>query len=365
MAKTTLPDTERTATKRAPRRDVADLRDVALRPSVEGAVAAVREFLGMDIAYASEFVDGKARVVEVDGEGFELPKGGEMPLEHTYCQRVLDGRLPNLMPDVRGDDRSASMPITKLFGVGAFVSVPLTLSDGELYGTLCAASHKAQPSLGYRDLQFLHVFARLVADQIERERLQAGARSLEQQAMAARTLFAAVAARDGYTGAHSEAVVDLAVAVAERLGLDDDAVAEVGQAALLHDIGKIAVPDAILNKRGPLTDEEWVIMRAHPISSQQIVQDSPGLEHLGPALRSDHERWDGTGYPDGLAGDAIPIVSRITLACDAYNAMTSDRPYRRALSGNAAREEIAAGAGTQFCPTVAQALLDVLASRPD
>jgi hypothetical protein len=102
MDNTISPRAGRPAADSAPRRDVADLRDVALRPSVEGAVAAVRDFLGMDIAYASEFVDGKARVVEVDGDGFELRNGGEMPLEHTYCQRVLDGRLPNLMPDVRG-----------------------------------------------------------------------------------------------------------------------------------------------------------------------------------------------------------------------------------------------------------------------
>jgi HD-GYP domain-containing protein (c-di-GMP phosphodiesterase class II) len=106
-------------------------------------------------------------------------------------------------------------------------------------------------------------------------------------------------------------------------------------------------------------------MRTHPVSSQRIVQDSPGLAQLGPLLRSEHERWDGTGYPDGLAGEAIPLASRITLVCDAYHAMTSDRPYRRALTDADAREAIAAGAGTQFCPAAAQSLLDVLPHAPD
>ncbi len=101
----------------------------------------------------------------------------------------------------------------------------------------------------------------------------------------------------------------------------------------------------------------------HPISSERIVGDAPGLESLGPILRAEHERWDGAGYPDGLAGDTIPLASRITFVCDAYHAMTSDRPYRRALPPGAARDQIAAGAGSQFCPACAGALLDVLATR--
>jgi putative nucleotidyltransferase with HDIG domain len=354
-----------TPTGQRPRHDLADLGDVAVRPSVERAVAAVRDFLGMELAFATEFVDGQQlfRVLRGDGDSFGVHEGLAMPLEQTYCQRVLEGRLPNLMADVRGDDRTASLPVTETAEFGAFVSVPITFSDGQFYGTLCAASHHAQPSLEYRDLQLLHVFARLIADQIERQQLQDSARILELHAMAANTLIAALEARDGYTSEHSKAVVGLAAIVAERLGLGDAAVAQVRQAALLHDIGKIAIPDAILNKPGPLTDQEWEIMRTHPISSERIVRDAPVGEHLGPVLRAEHERWDGTGYPDGLAGEAIPLASRITFVCEAYHAMISDRPYRQALSPDAAREQIAAGAGTQFCPTCARALLDVLVSR--
>jgi GAF domain-containing protein len=344
------------------RRDLADLRDLAIEPSVERAVAAVRDFLGMDVAYATEFVDGQQqfRVLRGEGDSFGMEEGLAVPLQHTYCQRVLDGRLPNLMPDVRGDERTASMPATEAADIGAFATVPITLSDGRLYGTLCAASHSAEPSLEFRDLQFLHVFARIVADQIEHAQQQAMVRTLELRASATNTLLAAVSARDGYTGEHSQAVLDLAVRVAERLGLDRRAMDQIRQAALLHDIGKIAIPDAILNKPGPLTLEECEVMRTHPIIGEGIVSTARGLEELAPVLRAEHERWDGGGYPDGLCGEQIPLASRITFVCDAYHAMTSTRPYRAALSAEAAREQIAAGAGTQFCPASAGALLDVL-----
>jgi putative nucleotidyltransferase with HDIG domain len=346
-----------------PRRDLADLGELAIRPSVERAVEAVRDFLGMDVAYTTEFVGGEQqfRVLRGDGASFGIHEGLAVPLEQTYCQRVLDGRLPNLMPDVRGDERSASLPATEAADVGAYATVPITLSDGRLYGTLCAGSHDAQPSLDYRDLQFLRVFARIVADQIEHAQQAERTHALELRAGATSTLLAAVGARDGYTAEHSQAVLDLAVRVARRLGLDEPALDRVRQAALLHDIGKIAIPDAVLNKPGPLTVEEWEVMRTHPVISEEIAISAGGLEELAPVLRAEHERWDGGGYPDGLAGEQIPLASRITFVCDAYHAMTSDRPYRSALSLDAAREQIAGGAGTQFCPSSARALLEVLA----
>jgi HD-GYP domain-containing protein (c-di-GMP phosphodiesterase class II) len=300
------------------------------------------------------------RIARGDPESFGMNEGGAVPLDMTYCQRMLAGRLPSLIPDVSADDRAASLPVTAAANIGAFASVPLTFSDGRFYGTLCAGNHQAKPELAYRDLQFLHVFARIIADQVEREMMQDHTRDLEIQAAAAHTLMAAVQARDAYTGAHSEAVVEYAVAVARQLGLGEREVREVEQVALLHDIGKIAIPDAILRKPGMLTDEEWEIMRTHPVHSERLIRDVPGLGELAPAIRAEHEHWDGTGYPDGLAGESIPLASRITLVCDAYHAMVSDRPYRRAMDPDAARAEIAAGAGTQFCQTAAQALLEVL-----
>lgn len=341
---------------------VTNLSELAQRPSVALALEAMREFLGMDVAYTSEIVGDQMtlRALDGDGDSFCIAEGRSLPVEQTYCQRVMTGRLPNVNPDIRGDDRAATMPITQIAGIGAFTSVPLHFTDGRLYGTLCAASHEAKPSLGHRELQFLHVFARIVADQLERDEVQGLAQRAESQASAAATLIAAVDARDSYTGAHSQAVVGHAVAVAHELGLTGPDVRDVELAALLHDVGKIAIPDAILHKKGSLTDKEWEVMRSHPILSESLISNVPHLAQLAPVIRAEHERWDGGGYPDGLAGEQIPLASRITLVCDAYHAMTSDRPYRQALSADQAKDEIAKGAGTQFCPAAAQALLSVL-----
>ena len=172
-----------------------------------------------------------------------------------------------------------------------------------------------------------------------------------------RTLLVALQARDYYTSAHSKQVVELASAVAWRLGLDEDATRDVEQVALLHDVGKVGIPDVVLQKQGPLDEQEWELMRQHPIVGEHIIAGTPGLSHLAPAIRAEHEHWDGGGYPDGLAGEAIPLASRITLACDALNAMTSDRPYRAAMTLERAREELRACAGTQFDPRAVDALL--------
>jgi PAS domain-containing protein len=159
---------------------LAGLVDLAIAPSLTVAMQSVREVLGMDVAYVSEVVgdDMVFREVAGDAASFGIRAGLSMPLRLTYCQRMLDGRLPNLIPDVRGDDRAASVPMTWLGRVGAFATVPLTLSDGRLYGTLCAAGRE-RTRLDFRSLQFLKVLARMVADQLERE---AGVRELSHLA---------------------------------------------------------------------------------------------------------------------------------------------------------------------------------------
>ena len=351
----------------APAQDDGALRlaELAQEPTVERAVEAVREFLGMDVAFTGQISAGHEvyEVLRGDGGSFGIHQGMRRPLDATYCRRVLDGRLPNVIPDVRADERTASMPITEVGNVGAFVSVPLRFSDGELYGMLCAVSHQARPDLGYRELQFLRVFARMVSDTLEREQLQQCVRESQLQEASTTTLIAALDARDSYTGEPSQAVVSHATAVAERLGLSEAEVSEVRQVALLHDIGKIAIPDAILNKNGPLTDSERAVMRTHPVRGAALVSAVPALAHLAAAVRAEHERWDGKGYPDGLKRQQIPLASRITFVCDAYHAMTSDRPYRTALPTVRAFTEIADGSASQFCPKTAHAFLEIM--RPE
>jgi putative nucleotidyltransferase with HDIG domain len=165
---------------------------------------------------------------------------------------------------------------------------------------------------------------------------------------------------DEYTGHHTEDVVELSVSVAEELGLDEDTLREAEMGALLHDIGKIAVPDEIINKPGRLNDEEWAIMKTHTVEGERMLQQVGGLlSTVGVVVRASHERWDGGGYPDGLVGEQIPVAARIISACDAFNAMTTDRSYRKALPLEVAIGELRDNAGTQFAPDVVDALIAV------
>jgi HD-GYP domain-containing protein (c-di-GMP phosphodiesterase class II) len=167
---------------------------------------------------------------------------------------------------------------------------------------------------------------------------------------------------DHYTGAHSRAVVDLALAVGAQLGLDPRQTRRLEFGALLHDIGKIAVPKAILHKPGPLDPDEWAVMRRHTIDGQRMLESVGGvLAEVGAVVRSSHERWDGGGYPDGLVAGEVSIEARICAACDAFSAMTTDRPYRAAMSVEMAIAELRANAGSQFDPDVVEALVAVQA----
>jgi putative nucleotidyltransferase with HDIG domain len=171
-------------------------------------------------------------------------------------------------------------------------------------------------------------------------------------------------AKDYYTGGHTERVAAIAVAIAKRLGFEGDELDAIEVGALLHDVGKIGIPEAILNKPGRLDDDEWVIMREHPVISDRILA---GID-LNPIVREiarySHERYDGGGYPDGLAGEDIPLPARIVLVADALDALTSDRAYRPARHLMAAMQEIREHTGSQFCPTAVRALEDVFHSEP-
>jgi two-component system cell cycle response regulator len=167
-------------------------------------------------------------------------------------------------------------------------------------------------------------------------------------------------AKDDYTSYHTQEVAGLAVEVAKRLELEDGAERSVELGALLHDIGKVRVPESILGKPGPLTHEEWEVMRGHPEAGERILAPIAALADVLPLVRSSHERWDGTGYPDGLENEEIPIGARIVAVCDAFRAMIEARPYRAALDPAEALEELRRNAGTQFDPTCVEALLAVL-----
>jgi diguanylate cyclase (GGDEF)-like protein len=173
-------------------------------------------------------------------------------------------------------------------------------------------------------------------------------------------LVNALEARDEHTSSHGRTIADLALKVGLELGFGSAALRRLELGALLHDIGKLGIPEAILAKPGPLTDNERSIVEGHPILGERILEPIQQLEEVRRIVRSAHESFDGTGYPDRLAGEEIPIESRIVLACDAYHAMTTDRPYRASIGVDEARARLREGSGTQFDPSVVAALLRVV-----
>ncbi len=175
------------------------------------------------------------------------------------------------------------------------------------------------------------------------------------------TLAKVFDARDPYVGGHAAQVAAYAVAIAQELGLPPVQVEVVRQSGYLHDIGKIAIPEAILHKPGKLTKEEYECLKQHATVGADFIATSHSLRHLAPFIRHHHERWDGYGYPNGLSGSAIPLEARILNVCDSVEAMASDRPYHRAMSMEQIVAEVQRCAGTQFDPTVAAAFIRVAA----
>jgi HD-GYP domain-containing protein (c-di-GMP phosphodiesterase class II) len=170
--------------------------------------------------------------------------------------------------------------------------------------------------------------------------------------------------RDGHTGEHSDRVVVLALRIGRALGLAQASLRDLEYAARLHDIGKVGVPDAVLRKAGPLADDEWHVIRGHAEWGAELVAKIPGLETVARIVRHHHERFDGAGYPDGLARDEIPLLARVIAVADSYNAMTSDRPYRRAMSPDVAIKQLVNGRGSQFQAELVDAFLRVLERAP-
>ncbi len=191
---------------------------------------------------------------------------------------------------------------------------------------------------------------------------KAGAHPSAEQDMAV-ALMRMLDERHPGLGSHVEDVANLAVACAEGLGLSADDVGSVKRAAELHDIGKVGIPAELLTKQGPLSPEEWEFMGRHSIIGERILAGVPSLARVASMVRSSHERWDGDGYPDGLAGEEIPLGARIILVADAFCAMTEARPYARARSVESSRRELRACSGAQFDPAVVTAFLAALDSR--
>lgn len=268
--------------------------------------------------------------------------------------RALRERAPVLAADVTREPQYRMIPTVE--GVRSELVVPIF--DGyEAWGAINLEDERVG-LFGPGDSRLLEAVAAQVGGALTSIRLY---EQLDRAYFGtAEALMAALEAKDSYTAEHSRSLAENAVAVGRMLGLDEEELRMLRYAAAFHDIGKLAIPPRILNKPGPLDAGEWDEMRRHTLIGERIIAPIEFLAPIRPMIRCAHEQWDGRGYPDGLAGEQIPLGARIIFACDAFDAMTTDRPYRAALTAEEARLELRRESGRQFDPAVADALLMVV-----
>jgi diguanylate cyclase (GGDEF)-like protein/putative nucleotidyltransferase with HDIG domain len=241
-------------------------------------------------------------------------------------------------------------------GGGSELAVPIRVA-GKIWGVLNLDSVDTG-TFGEPDLLFVDAVAAHAGGALHRSQLFAELESTFTTTLG--VLSDALEAKDSYTAAHADDVADFAVRVAARLGLEDEELRTVRYGALLHDIGKIGVSSEVLRKPGRLTADEFEEIKQHTVIGAKMLERIPFFAPVRPIVRSAHERWDGHGYPDGLAGEDIPLGARIVCACDAFHAMTSDRPYSKARSVEEAAGEMLRCSGSQFDPAVVEAVVGVI-----
>ena len=284
--------------------------------------------------------------------------GQRFGVDEGIAGHAMSTGEPQLVDDYASYARPLPHPVAD--GVHAGGAAPIGRGKVRL-GAISAGTTDSSRTFGRAELDTLCRLADLGAVALEQARTRESLEHAVAGGVAA--MAAALQLRDDYTGGHSEEVVRLAIQVGRRMGCSDATLSELETAARLHDVGKIGVPDAVLRKDGPLAEGEWEIMRQHPDWGAQMLCRVPGLKRVSRIVRHAHERWDGEGYPDRLSAGAIPLESRIILACDAYHAMTSDRPYRGAMRPWVAVSELREGAGGQFDPEVVEALVGALRAQ--
>ena len=278
----------------------------------------------------------------------------EQPAAQGVNGRVALTGVTALVPDTREDpDYIVRDPKTDPLSE---LSVAVVVED-RVWGVVNIEAAEAG-ALRETDAVLVESVASSFGAALHRSRLVAELESSFTTTLA--IITSTVEAKDDYTATHGEDVADVAERVALRMELTEAQARDVRLAAMLHDIGKIAVPSEILLKPGPLTDEEWVVMRRHAAVGGDLVARIDAFAHLAPAVRASHERWDGGGYPDNLAGQDIPLAARIIAACDTYDAIITDRPYRPARSSAEACAELERVAGSQLDPCVVRAVVQEL-----
>lgn len=305
----------------------------------------------------------------------ELEENREAPLSHSYCKYVVAEKEPLIARDAREHPLLQGNPAIRDFDAIGYLGFPLMDRDGHVLGTFCVISQEPR-DWTEEDIDVVRDLAegattelwlrqdvqrrQELEEQLAQKVNERGQKLREAQEEILNRLAAATEYRDDDTGRHVQRVSRLSAQLSDRLGREKRKTALLRKAAALHDVGKVGIPDEILLKEGPLTDEEYGTMKQHTVIGARLLEDgnSDVVRLAKTVAQSHHERWDGEGYPRGLQGDEIPMAGRIVAVADAFDAMTSDRPYRDTLTVGKALLEIEEEARNQFDPNVAEALLD-------
>jgi len=286
----------------------------------------------------------------------ESLRPGEYEISRTIVNQVVQHGEAVLTTNAQEDPRFDSMQSVVTYSLRSILCVPLKAKD-DLIGVIYADNRIREGIFTESDRFLLSAFANQAAVALENAQLFNDMSMSYDQTLEA--LVAALDARERETQEHTRRVVLYSMTLARKRGLSEDELIEIRRGALMHDIGKIGVPDAILQKPGPLTEEEWVLMRRHPEEGIRILQGIMFFEGAVDIIGSHHEHYNGNGYPRGLKGEQIPLYARIFSAVDALDAITSDRPYRKAQPFKVAYQEILRCRGTQFDPKVVDAFMTI------
>jgi putative nucleotidyltransferase with HDIG domain len=323
------------------------------------AIDTIMEVTGADrgAIVMREDEDGPLATVASCNRLFDGP-GATVTVSRAILEEGLKG-LSLITDSAFRDERFRARASVMLQNIHAAMCVPLESHD-KVLGVIYVDSLASDRRFLETDLELLTAIGRQAGIAIQRAVYLRQTRDLFYSTI--KTLAMAIEAKDRYTRGHSERVTQLSVAIAEAMELDAEVVDTVRLAALLHDVGKIGVAEAVLNKPGGLTDEEYAAIQAHPTIGAQIVQHVPKIGRVLEGVKHHHEKWNGKGYPDRLSGEDIPLTARIIAVADAYDAMSSHRVYRKGLNEEVVFEEIRRNAGIQFDPTCVDAFFRAVES---